>query len=456
MMADSAVTVGAGLSAPSISQPEASSADEAAEGLPGPGGAEAARSNRRLVHWIARVLAFEGFTMSINGIGAPWIAKSFQLGESGIAGLFAWISLSAIGALGLSRMIDRLGRRRMLLVCMAGTPVCALAAALSTNIAAFAVCEIALYAFIGATISSCIVILAEELAIEERARGQSWGGLGLSLGGGLCLIAMPMVASHHSWRWMLVAAAAMGVVATWMAAKVIPESARWQRAAASGTTSASSFYDVFGKFYRRRAITILVCALLANIAAVAASSWAYFHLVSVVKLAPGAASVLMLVGGGVGIVGFPLGARACERYGRIPTIFFAGLITGLGALAFYWGPPAHLGLRLLWIGVTYCCFTAGLSAGQVGGNSIATELFPTAIRGAMMGWFALIGAAAAVSAQTLIAVLAGRLGGLSIVVGYLSLLAIPNAIIVALLLPETRGLSLEAAAMEEEFEKSAS
>jgi len=72
----------------------------------------------------------------------------------------------------------------------------------------------------------------------------------------------------------------------------------------------------------------------------------------------------------------------------------------------------------------------------------------------MMGWYSLIGAAAAISGQTLIAVLAGRVGGLSIVVGYLSLLAIPNAIIVALLLPETRGLSLEAAAMEEAFEKS--
>ena len=104
--------------------------------------------------------------------------------------------------------------------------------------------------------------------------------------------------------------------------------------------------------------------------------------------------------------------------------------------------------------MTYCCFTAGLSAGQVGGNSLGTELFPTAIRGAMMGWYSLIGAAAAITGQTLIAVLAGRIGGLSIVVGYLSLLAIPNAIIVALLLPETRGLSLEAAAMEEAFEKS--
>jgi len=130
------------------------------------------------------------------------------------------------------------------------------------------------------------------------------------------------------------------------------------------------------------------------------------------------------------------------------------MMTGLSALAFYWGPPAHSDLRWLWIGGTYCIFTAALSAGQVGGNSLATELFPTAVRGAMMGWFALIGAAAGISAQTLIAVLAARLGGLSIVVGYLSLLAIPNAIIVALLLPETRGLSLEAAAMEEAFQKS--
>ncbi len=434
-------------------QPDASSAAADAGASRGLGDQDAALKNRRLTHSIARVLAFEGFTMSINGIGSPWIAKSFHLGESGIAGLFAWISLSAIGALGLSRMIDRMGRRRMLLVCMAGTSVSALAAALSTNIAAFALCEIALYAFIGATIADGIVILAEELAIEERARGQSWGGLGIGLGGGLCLIVMPMVASHHSWRWMLVLASAMGVAALWMAARVIPESGRWQRAAATGTTSASSFYDVFGQLYRRRAITILVCSLLANIAGVAGSSWAYFHLVSVVELAPGAASVLMLVGGGVGMLGFPLAARNCERYGRIPTIVVAALMTSLGALTFYWGPPAHLSLRWLWIGVTYCCFTAGLSAGQVGGNSLATELFPTAIRGAMMGWFSLVGAVAAVSAQTLIAVLAARLGGLSIVVGYLSLLAIPNAIIVALFLPETRGLSLEAAAMEEAFEE---
>src|SRR6202167_1817182 len=188
------------------------------------GDQENAPNTRRLVRSIAMVFAFSGFTMSINGIGAPFIAKSFQLGESGIAGLFAWISISAIGALGLSRMIDRLGRRRMLLMSMAGTSVSALAAAFSTDIVVFALCEIALYAFIGATISCGVVMLAEELAIEQRARGQSWGGLGLGLGGGICLTLMPIVAGHHSWRWMLVLASVLGVVALRRAAGAIPES----------------------------------------------------------------------------------------------------------------------------------------------------------------------------------------------------------------------------------------
>ena len=434
-------------------QPDVSSAANVAGASAGLDDQDAALKNSRLTHSIARVLAFEGFTMWINGIGSPWIAKSFHLGESGIAGLFAWISLSAIGALGLSRMIDRLGRRRMLLVCVAGTSVSALAAAFSTNIAAFAVCEIALYAFAGATIADGVVILAEELAIEERARGQSWGGLGAGLGGGLCSIVMPMV------RDILVAMDAGAGVG---------DASCHALAGGAGhpgeqplATRRRDRHD-FGQQLLRRIRTSLSTPRDHHSALLVAGQHRGGRGQQLGVLppgvglgfAPGIASALMLVGGGVGMLGFPVAARNCERYGRIPTIFVAGLTMSLGAVAFYWGPPPHLPLRLLWIGATYCCFTAGLSAGQVGGNSLATELFPTAIRGAMMGWFALVGAAAAISAQTLIAVLAARLGGLSIVVGYLSMLAIPNVIIIALFLPETRGLSLESAAMEDAFEKS--
>ncbi len=99
---------------------------------------------RQLLVAIFGMLAYQGFTMSINGVGAPWIARSFNLGQSGIATLYAWISVSAIGALILSRLADRVGRRRVLLGCMAATPLCALGAALARSLFLFATFEILL------------------------------------------------------------------------------------------------------------------------------------------------------------------------------------------------------------------------------------------------------------------------------------------------------------------------
>ena len=78
-----------------------------------------------------------------------------------------------------------------------------------------------------------------------------------------------------------------------------------------------------------------------------------------------------------------------------------------------------------------------------------TELFPTALRGTIIGWFALISAVASVTAQGAIAFLAQRSGGLSVVVGYLALLTIPSAVIFGMCIEETRGLSLEVAARED-------
>src|SRR6266851_4773506 len=148
------------------------------------------------------LLVYQGFTMAITGIGAPFIAKSFGLSQSGIAALYAWISLSAIGGLLLSRFADRVGRRRVLLICMAGTSLSAMLGALSPTPAIFAFAEILVFTFASATVAISVVMLAEELPVSQRARGQSVGGLGVMIGGGLCLLLMPQVAATAwSWRW---------------------------------------------------------------------------------------------------------------------------------------------------------------------------------------------------------------------------------------------------------------
>ena len=67
-----------------------------------------------------------------------------------------------------------------------------------------------------------------------------------------------------------------------------------------------------------------------------------------------------------------------------------------------------------------------------------------------MGWLTLCAAIAAIAAQVTIAVLAKPLGGLSNVVGWISLLTIPCVLIWLFFIDETRGLTLEAASREPE------
>ena len=87
----------------------------------------------------------------------------------------------------------------------------------------------------------------------------------------------------------------------------------------------------------------------------------------------------------------------------------------------------------------------------VGANSAATELFPAALRTTMIGAQGITAAAFSMLAQVLIAALIGPLGGLASVVRYLALLGIPSAVIFGLFIDETRGLTLEQSALEDQW-----
>lgn len=141
-------------------------------------------------------------------------------------------------------------------------PLCELGAALSPSLAAFIVFQTIFYSFVGASAASSIVMLSEELPIERRAAGESYGGLAMGLGGGLTVFLMPvLVQNHHSWRWLLVLASA-GIALVPLIRRAMPESRRWEHALSTGITSVARFYDLFGPLYRRRAGILLVCSLV--------------------------------------------------------------------------------------------------------------------------------------------------------------------------------------------------
>jgi MFS family permease len=88
---------------------------------------------RKTTRSLFGILCYQGYAFAILGVGAPFIGKSFGLDQSGIARMYAWISLNSIGALVLSRMADRIGRRRILRFGLLITPLGSLGALLASS-----------------------------------------------------------------------------------------------------------------------------------------------------------------------------------------------------------------------------------------------------------------------------------------------------------------------------------
>ncbi len=397
------------------------------------------------------VVAFQGYAAAIPTISAPWFAKDFHLNDPAMARVFAGFALSSFGALVLARMADRVGRRRVLMWSAIAMPIAALGASMAHHVVAFVACIIVVEAFLGAALASSVVMIAEILPVPRRAAGQSWAGLASAVGGGLCVFLAPVLArAGVSWRWMMAIPFA-GIVLLPMVVRRIPESARWRHKVGEERAVYSRFYDIFGALYRRRSMTILICSLLAAFSVEGVNSYSYFHAVTVVGLSPDFASAFTIIGGGFGMIGFPVGAWAAERFGRVPTIVSFGIVSSVVALAYYWGPPLHFAHPALWLGFAFLFMNSTTNAVVVASNAAVTELFPTALRGTILGWFALMSAFGALSAEATIASLAAATGGIPMITGWLSLLGIPGAILFGLVIDETRGLSLDAAAKEEAF-----
>jgi MFS transporter, AAHS family, benzoate transport protein len=401
---------------------------------------------------IVLLLVYQGYSLSIVGVASPWIAKSFSLDETHLAQLFAWMSVSAFGSMILARLADRVGRRRIILLSLYVAPMLAVGAGLVRKPALFALCEILISALLGGSVSSAIALLAEELPSERRAAGQACAALASAIGGVLSYIVIPFLLEWgYSWRWLLAPCVA-GLALAFPVAKMLPVEDQWSRIAHSHPPSATHFYDVFHKIYRRSSLTLLACAALDTVAGTAVNGWLYFEAVSVIGLSPERASTLVVVGMVVGMAGFPLGAWTSERFGRVPTVAYVGGAAWIGALAFYLGPPVNVTWPLLWLLVAYCWFKFASGVMTVGANAAATELFPASLRTTMIGWQGITAAVFSMLAQILIASLLVPLGGLTRVIGYFAFLGFPSAALFALFITETRGLPLAVAAREAEWE----
>lgn len=385
-----------------------------------------------------------GYVSGIHGTVAPFLAGSFGLSDARLARLWLGLGLSSLAALALGRLADRIGRRRVLLACFAAMPLAAAVSALAPGPRVYVLGQIAAFAA-GATLLGVVTVaIAEALPAGARAPAQGRAGLVFTVASALPLLVATLAWPLGDTRWRAVwAAAVLPLLAlSWLRRHLVE--APGFRPPPGRRRAGTGWRALTGPGGSPHLATLGVAALLVQTAEIAARAWLLHHPVRGLGLPPSVAVGILVVGGGVGLLGFRAGGVLAERLGRRPTFGLAGVLFAGAAVGYYEGSLFVEGrARIAWLVVSLAGLSAGGNAALVAFRSLVVETFPPAQRGGAGGLLGLgtgVGWIVAMGATTL---LAGPLGGVGPATAVIVGLALPAAVAVGVRIPETAGRSLE-------------
>ena len=407
-------------------------------------------SARRQMAALLTLTASASYLNTVPGIVAAYVARDFGLSDAGIASLMGFISLGALGSFGLTRLADRIGRRRVLLACFAVLPALAFATALAPGLRLYVSLQVAVAALYVTVLATTMVVITEELPDEARAEGQAYYGLLFSLGGAPVLLLAPLLAGPgRGWRVLWALPGLLILAFPWVRSS-LPETRRFTHAVESGSVAATRTRDLFQGPLRRRAIGLLAAWTLRPVGVTAVLTYLFYHGVGNLHLSPAIVTGVFIAGGGVGLLGIPLGARLSNRWGRRPTLASFSLLCVAAGLAYYWVPAEVAGIPGLALGACFGVNQIAFNAYNVAERCLDTELFPTALRATYAGSTRLGQAVATIAANFAVSALSTPLGGIVPAITVVCVAtALPAVLIFLAVAPETAGQGLDEASLEQ-------
>jgi AAHS family benzoate transporter-like MFS transporter len=392
---------------------------------------------------VSLAFLFENYDLSMLSAALKQIRESYGLSPAEMSALLAWIRLGAIPAFLMLPLADRIGRRRVFLVAVAGMSVGTFVSGLAQTPIQFVVAQTVTRAFLVAATATAVVLVAE--ALPARHRGWGIGILGAigTFGYGLSAILYAFVDRlPFGWRFLyFVGLAPLLLFGRFR--RLVVETEHF-RATEGALPTAGSFWarmigpmrELVGDHPRR---SLAVAAMAASVSAATTPA---FNLVSDFVQsnrgwAPSRYSMMALLAGALGTIGNPVMGWAADRLGRRPVAVVAFGAFPLVAWAMYFGPDA-------WVPFVWVPFVFLLTGGNVMMRVVTSELFPTSSRNTAMGWETLhetLGAAVGFAA---VGFLIGETFDLALAAVLVSTTALLGALVVWSL-PETAGRELEGA-----------
>jgi MFS family permease len=385
-----------------------------------------------------RVMALAGlaallvsFDSAVLVLALPAIAADFRTPVAELTRVGSALALGTLAALPIAMQADRVGRRRLLVLSVAGFSLANLASAWSPSVAWLAASRVVAVCFETVAAGTATALVIEE--VSPDLRGLAVAGLTVMAGAGtgLTTLLYPLLAPH--WRVLYLLGGA-GLAGAGVLALLLPESRAWRASMTAGGRRRLPLRVLLEPPWRRRLAVVAVSgaagALLYAPAALLSALFGSREL----GLSPTLISAVTLVSGLASVPAFLVGGRLSDRWGRRRLGAGLGLLTAVATAATFAG-----GRAAYWAGSVLWSILASASVPVLG--AWYGELFPTRARATSESAGAVAGAIGGAAGFQLVGLLQQRLG-----LGHALAAVSAGALLGAgllLLLPETGGEPLE-------------
>jgi MFS family permease len=375
---------------------------------------------RRTLVWAGLAVVLTAFDGSVLVLALPAISRDFNANTPALSDLGSVLALGSLGALPLSTLADRFGRRRLIAVGVLGFSAANFASAFAPSLAVLAVLRLVAVCFEILVGSVATALIVEEAPVGRRGQAVSVLALLSGLGAGITVVAYPVLAPH--WRWLFLAGG-VGVVLAPLIWLRLPEGSTWMRV----TVTASALRLLFSAPWRRRVLVFAAVTALLSVLLEPAGLFYTLFATATLHISPAGISALIVVSGIAGATAYVAGGFLTDRFGRRGPAIVLTLATAIAtSLSFASATTGFLVGNVLW--------SVFASASTPIFGAWSAELFPTRARATAEATSAVAAAAGSIAGLQLVGLFAQQAGlgraiawsGVAAVAGALLLFGLPE------------------------------
>jgi MFS family permease len=325
----------------------------------------------RIVLPLSFAAFFENYDYALLSVAAPVLSSGLGVSPSRFGVAVSLIRLAGLAAIVLVRFADRIGRRRMLLITLAGFAAFTGLTAAAWGLISFIVISAFSRVFLTAEGAMSGLVISEEVDPTRRGRAVSFAGLiGQTSFGAVAI----MVAIHSvlpgGWRFLYLIALGPLLVVGGLR-RNLPETNAFQVAQVDQRVR----HTVLPRLAREWWVRTAICSLVFG-AVGAFQTAAAYHSAQLAQHTyhwTGLYTIIVVTSGPFTLAGFIAGGRGSDHFGRRPMLSI-GIVTEAAGMAILF-----LGGRG-WFAPGWMVFVFGQAVIAGSWLAFVSELVPTEVR----------------------------------------------------------------------------